>query len=108
MNRVPPHPWKADEPAEAFIPGNIGQRIADVNNSGVCEVYGRDVLDERRPDGGCYFGPTSEATTRLILAAPDLLSALEWIADRLERGGRAATSDAISQARAAIAKATGQ
>ena len=42
----------------------------------------------------------------LHLAAPDLLAALTWIVERLERGGKAAASDAISQARAAIAKAT--
>lgn len=42
----------------------------------------------------------------LHLAAPDLLAALTWIVERLERGGRAAVSDAISQAQSAIAKAT--
>ena len=44
-------------------------------------------------------------------SAPDLLrerdelrAALEWIVGRLERGGKAASSDTIAQARAAIAK----
>lgn len=36
-----------------------------------------------------------------------LLDALEWVVKRLERGGKAAISDAISQAKAAIIKAKG-
>ena len=47
-----------------------------------------------------------EERAKLISAAPDLLAALTWIVERLERGGRAAVSDAISQAQSAIAKAT--
>jgi len=42
----------------------------------------------------------------LHLAAHDLLADLTWIVGRLERGGKAAASDAISVAQAAIAKAT--
>ena len=35
----------------------------------------------------------------------ELLKVLKWIAERLERGGKAANSDTVSQARAAIAQA---
>lgn len=38
-------------------------------------------------------------------ATLDLLASLQWIVERLQRGGKAASSDAISQAIAAIAKA---
>jgi hypothetical protein len=38
----------------------------------------------------------------------ELLAALEWVAARLERGGKAATSDAIQQARSAISQARGE
>jgi len=47
---------------------------------------------------------------RLIAAAPDLLEALQWIADHGDtgEGGRPAFHDMRAHARAAIAKATGE
>ena len=48
---------------------------------------------------------TDKDDARLIAVAPALLKALKWIAERLERGGKAANSDTVSQARAAIAQA---
>lgn len=49
-----------------------------------------------------------QANAILISAAPDLLESLKWIAKRLERGGVAAASDAITQAEWAIKKAQGE
>jgi len=49
-----------------------------------------------------------EKDTDLLASAPELLAALEWIIDRIDRGGKAAKSDAVSVARAAIRKANGE
>ena len=51
-----------------------------------------------------------QANARLIAAAPEMLEALQWIADHGDtgEGGRPAFHDMRAHARAAIAKATGE
>jgi hypothetical protein len=89
-----PGPWRTSAKFEPYKPAPTvysekGQQIA------VCR------------DAGCTcFTAEDVGNARLIASAPDLLSALEWLADCAADMG----ADAIQlrDARAAIAKAKGQ
>lgn len=88
MSKHTPGPWKVD------AMGNVWS--ADTK---VCEMSEHPVMAS-----GCYREKTDDehrANARLIAAAPDLLAALERIADET------AATWVCDVARAAIAKATG-
>ena len=90
-----PGPWyvtgKLTRYVEALIDGGLIQEVA--------------ACGPTKADGG--YGPQQEANARLIAAAPDLLEALKWMVLRTEEGGYS-DGKCLEEARAAIAKATGE
>ena len=96
-----PGPWyatgKLTRYVEARIDGGLIQEVA--------------ACGPTKADGG--YGPQQEANARLIAAAPDLLEALQdiaeyWNQDQNEAAMADACWHAIHTARAAITKATGE
>ena len=57
--------------------------------------------------GGDLLLATQRAAIECAEQRDALAESLQWIVTRLERGGKAATSDAIDQARAVLALAGG-
>ena len=90
-----PGPWyvtgKLTRYVEALIDGGLIQEVA--------------ACGPTKADGG--YGPQQEANARLIAAAPALLEALKWMVLRTE-GGEYPDGKCLEDARAAIAKATGE
>lgn len=83
-----PGPWQAD--SDAYVVNEYNQVIADVF------INDDDNWRERA------------ANARLIAAAPELLAALQAVADYLPVSGILLRNDIDAAMRAAIAKATGQ
>ena len=74
-------------------------------------VHGANAICDMRKPSGFYRSPAeTEANARLIAAAPELLEALEWIADHgdTEAHGRSAVHAMRTKARSAIAKVEGR
>ena len=92
MSKHTPGPWKAHFDEAYFVTGPDLGRVAMMMN-----LKGAHGL------GGRRSGNESAANARLIAAAPDLLEALQVIAD-----GKCAEGEEAEIARAAIAKAEGQ
>lgn len=94
-----PGPWRADEPgiADDFCDRRVGIFDAGPGNPGIiAEVY-------------AYLNPgTMKANARLIAAAPELLAALRYILALQATDKLPFPLIALDQARAAIAKATGE
>lgn len=95
-SKFTPGPWRIGNPGEKGGIGVDATDHADGLNFEVCEVWGVDVdsqHDER-----------SQANAKLIVAAPDLLDALQSLVRHAEALGR--HCELYDKARAAIAKAT--
>lgn len=81
------------------------------NYSGPCEITGRYSIFHNGPLAYCADTTAKpgdgEANARLIAAAPDLLAALQNVAACFDANDPDSMANAMADARAAIAKATG-
>jgi hypothetical protein len=64
-------------------------------------------------NGGGYpisegWSPESERIAKLLVAAPEIYEALSWFAELTDEGFNAEGRDALTRARAALAKARGE
>jgi len=93
-----PGPWEVltDEPDSYCAIESNGLTVATIEGMDVYAVAAEDCYD---------YGPVTAANARLIAAAPELLKALTQMIDW--DGGKRTAIDAMANARAIVAKATG-
>jgi hypothetical protein len=100
---ITPGPWLAIE-GDTFNPDRPWGVSRYLPIEAVREIDGDEAEPNSRTEviAEVCDGPAAAADAVAIAALPTVLFSLEWIMTRLERGGKAAVSDAISQARAAL------